>query len=213
MSCNKCGTTAAAAAVVPTTSARLSPVGAPAAGQLSVNFSVAEFQRASTRVLTSADLPMMEYWTGNHLQPARRELGRLRITSYIRDTDTGRAHENGGGVDVVPLDVSIDEAFEWMTRNLAPRLGRIIHERDHIHLARPGGEPWAGQGVVLIEPVEGVYQFATVLPATFVAPIAELIGVPFSQLAGRQPTAIESAVLILIVVGVSWAVFSKLRQG
>jgi hypothetical protein len=174
---------------------------AAAAVPITANFALGEFQRASTRVLHDSDVPAITTWATQILQPARNALGRIRITSYIRHTDHGRAHENGGGIDVVTLDRDLGESFDWMRQNLRGRFGRIIFERNHIHLARRGPEPWAGDGVELVEPVEGRYQLATILPAVeIVAPVAELVGDPFAAVVGRQPTSWETAGLVLLLL-------------
>lgn len=136
--------------------------------QLSVNFSLDEFQRVSNRPITEADLPALQQLVNQVLQPARRVWGPIRITSYIRTGDNaigrGGSHVDGGAVDFVPVNASINDVFSWIAINLPTAFGRVINERDHIHITRPGPENWAGSGVVLYEPVEGQYEFASVAP-------------------------------------------------
>lgn len=130
--------------------------------QLSVNFTLAEFQAASHRPLTESDLPALNYFANQILQPIRRVWGPIRITSFVRPDDIGKAHENGGAVDFVPESASIETVFQWIAVNQPAVFGRVIQERTHIHITRPGPEPWAGYGVVLREPVEGTYVLANV---------------------------------------------------
>lgn len=131
---------------------------------LSVNFTLAEFAAASHRPLTDADLPALTYFANQILQPIRRVWGPLRITSFIRPEDVGKAHESGGAVDFVPVDADLETVFQWIAVNQPAVFGRVIQERTHIHITRPGPEPWAGTGVVLREPTEGTYVLASVAP-------------------------------------------------
>lgn len=145
---------------------------------LSVNFTLAEFQAVSNRPITEADIPTLQYLVNQILQPLRRVWGPIRVTSYIRTGDIaagrGGAHVNGGAVDFVPVNATIDEVFTWAAINLPSVFGRIINERDHIHVTRPGGENWAGYGVVLYEPTEGNYVLATVAAPA----LASVFGLP-----------------------------------
>ncbi len=130
---------------------------------LSVNFPLSEFQGASHRALSSAEVSRAGWWADRVLQPARDHLGPIRITSYVRANDTG-AHRNGDGIDIVPLRVSVRALADWMAANmLGPAVQQVIYERDHVHLARVI-PPGAVAGY-LNEPQEGRYTFAQLDPA------------------------------------------------
>lgn len=133
---------------------------------VSANFRLGEFAGASKRALTESDLPRIQWWADTILQPFRDIIGPVRITSYIRPEDVGKAHENGGGIDIVPSNVSITEGFDLFRAHLHGRYGRVINERNHIHIARPGPERWAGYNVALNEPTEGEYVLAGPIPFT-----------------------------------------------
>lgn len=167
--------------------------------RLSADFTLGEFINTSKRPLTEADVPQIQWWVDTILQPARRANGRIRITSYIRPEDVGRAHENGGGIDVVPIDVTVPTLHAWIATYQASSFGRIIDERNHVHVARPGPEAWAGRGVVLREPVEGQYEFASIVPAPVLAALGATND-PFVRVASALAHGTVPAVADLTVV-------------
>lgn len=130
--------------------------------QLSRDFWLSEFERASVRELTLAEVQAAEWWAAQILQPLRRRYGRIRITSYIRETGSG-THKNGDAIDFVFLDhdaparQATREAVEWLGTFHPASFGKAIHElhdpdevRDHAHVTRPGvqgahGEVWVEQ--------------------------------------------------------------------
>jgi hypothetical protein len=189
--------------------------------RLSANFTVGEFQRASNRTLVLADLPAMELLVNQILQPVRRQFGEVRITSFVRSGDTGRAHERGGAVDFVPVEASMDMVFDWLCRFHAGAFGRLIHERDHLHVTRPGPEPWAGHGVCLIEPVEGEYQFAGITPLVVTGGGLAVAGTPIvrdvepviDQMGPLVAGVGNDAVSIVLVVAIAGALIWRVRNG
>jgi hypothetical protein len=144
------------------------------------NFTDSEFRRASSRELTPSEWALADWWRWQVLQPLRNELGRIAISSYVRDfkprtttRETG-PHKDGNAVDVVPLDVGIQELADRAAATvLAGGIVRqVINERDHIHISRilvPGATPG-----YLHEPEEGVYN-ALAFPAPPPAGIGALV--------------------------------------
>jgi hypothetical protein len=140
---------------------------------VSANFAAGEFARVSKRPLAVSDLPNMQALANAVLQPIRRTFGPVYLTSYIRPADIGRAHENGRAIDFVMSDAAtLEAAFQWAATFLSGQFGRIIHERDHVHVTLPGPEAWAGRGVVLREPREGEYTFASIAPIVVAGTLA-----------------------------------------
>lgn len=128
--------------------------------RLAPNFTLAEFERASQRPLGIGEKARAQRWATLILQPARDELGRIRITSYVR---TGAAvgagpHADGSAVDVQPLDASVETLFRWYVERRG-LFGELIQERDHVHLTLPGTAGDYGQ--VLRETREGTFVPAT----------------------------------------------------
>lgn len=145
---------------------------------LSRNFTTEEFARACgwheeegrvvpDRELTDVELEAARWWASSILQPARDDLGPIIITwrdrhggvarGYVRPNSA--SHSERGAVDVYTLAVPTRRLYEWLAerRRILP-IGRVIYERNHVHVARRGPEPWAGEGLAFLEPREGVYE-------------------------------------------------------
>ena len=86
------------------------------------------------------------------LLPAREALGRLRVNSGLRDIATnttvggrdGSLHTTGRAVDLHPLDVSFEKAYDWMRNGvLKSKFRECIWEqwghtsREHLHVGGP----------------------------------------------------------------------------
>lgn len=186
--------------------------------RLSANFTVGEFQARSKRTLTDADLPQLRAWVDSFLQPLRRQVGPIEITSYVRPADVGRAHENGGGVDFVTADM--ERAFQWAATYLPHTFGRLIHERNHLHVARRGPEAWAGQGVVLREPIEGQYELASIaiiplIPAGVIASsIQAVTGATLTESLAESTAVVVNAVAwSLLLAFAGWVFYRSRRNG
>lgn len=126
--------------------------------RLTRDFELWEFADRSHRELTLEEEAKAKRHAVMHLQPARREVGRIRITSFVRTGSAigGGTHANGDGVDIVPLDTSMDALFAWYLRN-PWAYGQVIHEGDHLHVTLPGVR--GKQGEVLIMDAPGNFRF------------------------------------------------------
>lgn len=148
--------------------------------QLTRDFSLAEFEQASHRSLYQSERDRAMLHARGHLQPARREFGRLVVTSYVRIPPHvgGGDHADGAAVDVVPLDASIDDVFAWYAAR--PWLyGQVIHGRDHIHVTLPGTRAKVGE--VLRKHADGSYRLGAamwpILPAIAVLSALVLVAI------------------------------------
>lgn len=126
--------------------------------QLSRNFTLSEFVAVSHRALTENEVARAREHVALHLQPARRELGAIRVTSFVRAGDRigGGTHGDGAGVDIVPVVASIDDLFAWYKRH-PWAFGQVIHEGDHLHVTLPGIRGKVGE--VLIMDAPGSFRF------------------------------------------------------
>lgn len=138
--------------------------------QLTANFTLEEFQEASTRTLTAAALTNARWFATNILEPARRVFGPIRVTSFLRPagglTVSGNtsAHGDGYAVDLVPLQASVVDVHRWLARNKAQYFAELLLERsestgvfDHIHVSKPRlGQP---TGEVLEQQPSGAFAF------------------------------------------------------
>ena len=140
--------------------------------RLSENFQLHEFP--GWEIASEPDVERLQQTVDLVLQPARDQWGPIRPTSWIYwsggSPRTG-AHADPGTVDFVPLMAGIEQVFAWVGRSIVPLgyIGRLINERDHIHMQPrlPGMEVQ-----VLREPTEGVYVDASdVLPPGWTAPV------------------------------------------
>ena len=142
---------------------------------LSPNFTLAEFASASDVQLTAPLELRAQYFASNILQPARSQFGwPLKITSFVRSSDTSSAHVDGSAVDFQPCRACpnppdatefarrLEILFTWLAQHKASEFGTLIHERNHLHVTRPGAQ--GRTGVVLREPTEGEYVLADIPP-------------------------------------------------
>jgi hypothetical protein len=132
--------------------------------QLTANFHLSEFQRASARPLTAAHVEKARRFAVHVLQPLRREFGPILITSFLRDSGSG-THRDGDAVDMVLADWPVTRdghseahrrAAEFAGTYLTHGFGRLIHElaapgqtHDHLHMTLPGVQ--GSTGLVLVE--------------------------------------------------------------
>lgn len=113
---------------------------------LSMHFSLSEFQRTSNRALTVADMRNAELLANGPLDDAREAFGRINVTSFLRGSG---AHAKGWAVDLQPQDGG-EDTIRAMSRYIAGRhlqqnggiLAQVIYEppapgqrRGHAHLA------------------------------------------------------------------------------
>ena len=93
------------------------------------------------------------------LDPTRERWGPLDISSWTYWSDgTARtgAHADGGAADFVPRHADVPAVAYWMATALpTSSYGKIIDERDHIHVTRSGLQGATGQ--YFIEPLDGEY--------------------------------------------------------
>lgn len=84
------------------------------------------------------------------LVPARKALGKLKVTNGLRDKETnarvggreGSLHMVGRAVDLVPLECTFSELYSWINTNLKGKIRESIHENpgvanEHQHLSGP----------------------------------------------------------------------------
>lgn len=121
--------------------------------QLTRNFTLAEFEAASHRRLTAAEVVLAQRWAVEVLQPARDRFGRIDVTSYVRAGDRVGAgcHADGRGLDFVPRASSIGQVHRFLANEAEagrmPMLGEVLDERlantgPHIHASvAPCGAP------------------------------------------------------------------------
>lgn len=95
------------------------------------------------------------------LQPMRDKLGRIKVTSGYRSPEVNKRaggstesqHLYGEAADCVPLDVSINTAFRWITDESGIRFGQAILEqkggKEWIHISLPRPEKPNQQAFVL----------------------------------------------------------------
>ena len=139
---------------------------------------------------TAADAVYMRWLAVNLLQPVIDRWGPIVLTSWkwwfrsgCNDPRTGD-HADAGTVDFVPQRASVEDVWQWMGANLRGRWGSLIHERDHIHVTRPGVGVRPGQEEFLREPVEGRY--AAAMPGIPTMGLAALIAAVSLFLATRR---------------------------
>lgn len=163
---------------------------------LTENFTLDEFQKASHATLTAAQIVRAKQLAQILQVPRELLKTRIVISSFVRTRNIGGgSHADGYAVDFYPLDVSMGRLFNWIAANQQHQFGRIIYERNHIHMTLPGPQPWAGHGVVLVEPKEGEY-FQLLREA--VAPIADALALP-DYMRPWLPWAIMASIFLLLV--------------
>ena len=102
---------------------------------------------------TPADVERVRPLIHKAIEPAVEALGAVRITSWgwwaSREcTPRMSAGHRAGAIDFVPEQVSVSRFFDWMRVNEKTRpWGKLINERDHIHMTPRGaqgafGEVW-----------------------------------------------------------------------
>jgi hypothetical protein len=135
---------------------------------LSANFTLEEFQNASSAPLNESDVQNARYFANEILQPARNALGfPIKITSFKRRLDIG-AHGRGHALDFDPCCVDLTTRqmrhaalFQWLAVNRRDSFGELGDERNHVHTTTPG---YAGEhGQIWTEPREGVYVLARII--------------------------------------------------
>lgn len=158
-------------------------------GRLSPNFTAQEFARACgwhledgvevpDRELTPAELEVARWFAIALLQPARDELGGIFVVWRDRHGQVARgfvrpnsnSHQACGSVDIFSVGVPIYDLYRWFAaRRKALPVGRVIYERNHVHLARRGPESWAGDGLAFLEPEEGRYELDESIPLVHIS--------------------------------------------
>lgn len=92
------------------------------------------------------------------LCPLRKVVGRVDVGAggwywsrhgYPRD----KAHGEGAAVDIVPADVELEAAYEWLRDR--SWYGELILEGDHVHVTLPG---FGGNLEALIEQSDGTLE-------------------------------------------------------
>lgn len=165
------------------------------------NFPLQEFKDGSDRALSSAMIDKAWLFATTILQPMRDALGyaicipRNGFVGGIHSANGG--HYSGDAVDVVACDRSaakLDAMYMWGRQHL--QFGKLIHERDHLHITLPG---FAGAyGLAFSEPTEGHYTIDA--PAYTLDPIfvnVERGGVAYSFNATAAIAGLIAALLLL----------------
>lgn len=134
---------------------------------LTANFALEEFERASHRALTPAEKEAARWWAVEVLQPARRVVGPIRITSFVRTGAAigGGCHADGSAVDVIALERPQRELWEWLATYKIGVLGELELDptpgNEHVHLTR---RPCGGVGEVLVKREDGSFELGQVSP-------------------------------------------------
>lgn len=112
--------------------------------QLTENFKLSEFVRTSYNVVNRPGVDEMEglYQLSNYvLQPWRDKVGPLRVTSGYRSRELQALiggliqeaepdHSDGLAADVVPVNMSVKEAFEILVKSNIPFYKAILEEKN-----------------------------------------------------------------------------------
>lgn len=141
---------------------------------LTPHFTVDEFQAVSRVQLTVAHKDKAGYFAQRILEPARVHFGwPIQLTSFVRAD--GSPHNDGEALDFRPcpacatrptaaeLAQRMNDLFTWLAVNHAGAFGKLIHERDHLHVTRNNFQ--GAHGEVYYEPREGEYVTANIAPA------------------------------------------------
>lgn len=94
--------------------------------------------------------------TGAHADPGTADMvPRSAVLQFQLRDDKLRAHDREGArAHELRGQELVSETHAWAAANLPGSFGKLIDERDHLHVTAPGV---GGTGVVLHEPTEGQY--------------------------------------------------------
>lgn len=125
---------------------------------LTPHFARSEFVLSQTAVRLGIDnTPSPEAWDNlqalalNILEPARAELGPLRISSGYRSPSLNLAiggavhsqHISGEAADVIPVDCSLGDLYRWIVAH-APFDQAIYEFTEWVHVSHKRGGPQRG---------------------------------------------------------------------
>lgn len=127
-------------------------------------FPLDDFERASDTPLEAVDREVALYFAWQILMPMRRMCGHaLYITAFkqSRGHSPNSVHGKAQAIDVGVAgndSQKLEALFKWASIYLPSRFGKLIFERDHLHITTPGSQ--GAHGECWREPKEGEYHLA-----------------------------------------------------